>query len=66
MSINKTDTNRFMTAWKYVDDIKDKKAEYKLRAIVIERYVESKVTTSKDSEDLKNAIKTLSDAKMQE
>jgi len=37
MSINKTDTTRFMTAWKYVDDIKDKKAEYKLRAIVIER-----------------------------
>jgi hypothetical protein len=66
MSINKTDTNRFMTAWKYVDDIRDKKAEYKLRAVVIERYVESKVTTSKDSEDLNNAIKALSDAQMQE
>jgi hypothetical protein len=37
MSINKTDTTRFMTAWKYVDDIRDKKAEYELRAVVIER-----------------------------
>jgi len=37
MSINKTDTTRFMTAWKYVDDIRDKDAEFNLRAIVIER-----------------------------
>lgn len=48
-----------MTAWKYIDDIKDVKAYGNLKKDVVDRFIASKNSTDKDKKDLMDAIEQL-------
>lgn len=65
---NKKDTNRFGSAWKYIDDkITDEESNENLKVEFIQKfYIQAKDITEKDTEVLKDAINTTDDEILKE
>merc|ERR1712093_22214 len=57
---NKKDVSRFLTGWHHIDDnIKDKNVAIKLRNVIVDKYVDSKETSTKDGPELLQVINEL-------
>lgn len=62
MTKNKKDESKFLNAWIHIEnEIKDESAISKLRGVLLDKYVNSKDVTIKDTEEMENAINMLDD-----